>query len=87
MRQEPEHFEGQDLELLYIARKLKEALAVEELLTARGIDYAVQPEEYFGGMVFQRVRIGAFFYVPRSMSASACVVLEENGYRPRTTKD
>ena len=40
MRREPDFFgEGEDLVLLYIAKKLKEALAVEKLFTDNGLDY------------------------------------------------
>jgi hypothetical protein len=63
VRQEPEHFGEQELDLLYIAKKLKEALRLEEVLTGAGLDYLVETDTYKGGIVFQAERVGAFFYV------------------------
>lgn len=82
MRRDPEYFGDREVELLYIARKLKEALAIERLLTERSIDYAVQAEEYFGGAIFQRVRMGAFFYVLPEAAPAAREALRQGGYRP-----
>jgi hypothetical protein len=82
MRREPEYFGEREVELLYVAKRLKEALAVEELLTERSIDYVVQPEEYFGGLIFQRVRIGAFFYVLPEAAPAAREALRAGGFRP-----
>jgi hypothetical protein len=64
MRQEPDFFgEGLELVLVYIAKKLKEALAIEELFTESGLDYLVEPDTYSGGIIFRAERTGAFFYV------------------------
>ena len=63
MRQDPDHFEGQELVLVYVAKKLKEALRLEEVLTGAGFDYLVEPDTYRGGVIFASERIGAFFYV------------------------
>ena len=64
MRQEPDFFgEGVELVLVYIAKKLKEALAIEELFTESGLDYLVEPDTYSGGIIFRAERTGAFFYV------------------------
>lgn len=63
MKQEPEFFGEQELDLIYIAKKLREALLLEEKLTAAGIDYAVEIDEYRGGFIFQTLRKGAFLYV------------------------
>lgn len=84
MRRDPEDFAEREVELLYVAKKLKEALAIEELLTERSIDYVVQPEEYFGGIIFHRVRIGAFFYVLPEAAAAAREALRAGGYRPHS---
>ena len=81
MRKEPEYFGGQDLTLLYIARKLKEALALEELLTAAGVDYLVEPDTYTGGMVFRSERVGAFLYVAPEAAEAARRVLSDHGYK------
>ena len=71
MRREPEHFGEQELDLLYIAKRLKEALGLEELLTGAGVDYLVETDTYKGGIVFQSERVGAFFYVaPADLGAA-----------------
>ena len=63
MRRTPEHFGEQDLSLIYVARKLKHALRLEQLLTDAGLDYLVESDEYSTGTIFRRLRVGAFFYV------------------------
>ena len=42
MRRPPEAFEEQDLTLLHVARKLRDALRLEQLLTDAGLDYLVE---------------------------------------------
>lgn len=81
MRQEPAFFQQEELDLVYIAKKLGEALKLEELLTAAGVDYAVETDQYMGGVVFRNVRVGAFFYVAQPSSEPARQVLLANGYR------
>ena len=83
MRKDADYFAEQDVELVYIAKKLSEAQAVEALLTARGVDYAVETDEYFGGFLFQRVRVGAFFYVLPATADSARQILGSKGYKPQ----
>jgi hypothetical protein len=83
MRKEPEFFKNQEIELLYIAKKLGEALALEELLTSANVDYLVETDQYFGGFIFQRVRIGAFFYVRPGAAAPARLLMRANGYKPQ----
>jgi hypothetical protein len=71
VRREPEHFGEQELDLLYIAKRLKEALRLEELLTGAGVDYLVETDTYKGGIVFQSERVGAFFYVAPADAGAA----------------
>lgn len=82
MRQDEAHFEGQELILLYIARRLREAKAVEALLTQAGIDYLVEADLYMGGFLFRRALHGAFFYVTASDDARARELMRAHGYRP-----
>jgi hypothetical protein len=82
MRREPEHFGELELALVYIAKKLKEALALEELLTRAEFDYLVEADSYRGGVIFQTERIGAFFYVPPERESQVREFLTANGYRP-----
>lgn len=82
MRQTPEFFGETELSLLYIAKKLKEALKLEEILTAAEIDYAVETDTYRGGLIFASERVGAFFYVIPEGLDEARKVLVENRYKP-----
>ena len=86
MRQPPEFFGDQDLDLVYIAKKLDEALAVEKLFDNAGLDYYVEPDTYKGGVVFASERIGAFFYLAPSDGAAAREALANAGYRPQEPK-
>ena len=51
MKQDPDYFGEQELALVYVAKKLKEALRLEQLLTDAGVDYLVEPDlfhDFFG---------------------------------------
>ena len=82
MRQEPSYFEGQEPVLIYIAKKLKDALRLEELLTAAGVDYGVEADEYRAGVIFRSVRAGAFFYVLQDQVDPAFEMMRRNGIVP-----
>ncbi len=83
MRRDQDFFQDQDVELVYIAKRLSEAKKLEELLTSASLDYLVETDQYFGGIVFQRMRIGAFFYVQRDAAGPARQLMQEHGYRPQ----
>jgi hypothetical protein len=81
MRREPDFFdEGVELVLVYIARKLKEALAIEKLFTENGLDYLVEPDLYSGGIIFRTERTGAFFYVAPENQTNARALLTRMNY-------
>jgi hypothetical protein len=82
MRQEPEHFGDVELALVFVAKKLKEALALEKLLTDAGLDYLVEPDKYRGGIIFQTERIGAFFYVAPENQGAAKDAMLRGGFTP-----
>ena len=82
MRQEPEFFGERELELIYIGRKLGDALAIEAVLTEAGIDYAVEVDYYTGGVIFRRSRAGAFIYVDPEARARAVEALRAKGHQP-----
>jgi hypothetical protein len=82
VRCEPDHFGDQELALLYVAKKLKEALRLEELLTAAGIDYLVETDKYSGGVIFRSERVGAFFYVAPANDNAARETLVRAGIEP-----
>jgi hypothetical protein len=60
-------------ERVFIAATLRLALQAEELLTTRGVDYAVQVEEYTRSFLFGTPRNAAVFYVA-SVQAQYCRV-------------
>lgn len=82
MRREPEFLEDNEGVLVYIAKKLREALALEDLLTASGVDYVVEADHYYGGFIFRTVRAGAFFYVKQDCAGRTKHLLVQNGYHP-----
>jgi hypothetical protein len=82
MKQDPDFFDGKEPSLIYIAKKLKEALALEGVLTEAGVDYGVEADSYRGGFVFQSERVGAFFYVLEEAVEAARQVLSTHGYKP-----
>jgi len=84
MRRDAEFFGDRELDLLYIAKRLKEAQAGEAVLTTAGLDYAVETDTYRGGVIFIAERVGAFFYVAPENFQLATRTLREQGYRPQT---
>ena len=82
MKQEAGYFEGAEPVLLYIAKKLRDALRLEEILTQSGIDYGVEADQYRGGVIFRSVRAGAFFYARPETVEAAREVMRRHGYRP-----
>jgi hypothetical protein len=86
MRQEPDFFGEAELCLLYIAKKLREALALEDVLTRSNIDYLVETDTYRGGVIFVSERVGAFFYVAPESVDAAREVASANGYKPYSPK-
>lgn len=82
MKRDASFFEEGRAELVYIAKRLKDALRLESVLTAAGIDYGVEADRYSGGLIFRSERVGAFFYVlPESLEATR-QIMRQNGYRP-----
>ncbi len=84
MRRDHGHFGEQELVLIYIAKRLREALALEKVLTESGLDYLVEPDHYTGGIIFRMHRVGAFFYVAPVSEEQARALMREKGYKPYT---
>jgi len=82
VRRDPDFFGDHELALIYIAKKLKEALRLEKLLTDAGVDYLVEPDKYSGGIIFRSERVGAFFYVEEAAQRVADDVMTRNGFIP-----
>jgi prenyltransferase beta subunit len=82
MRRDPQFFGETELDLLYMARRLREALKLERLLTEAGVDYMVETGTYTGGLLIKRDLAGAFFYVAPEDIEKARELLERNRFRP-----
>jgi hypothetical protein len=82
MRRDAEFFGEAELYLLYMARRLREALRIEKLLTEAGIEYLVETGTYTGGLLMKRDLTGAFFYVAPGDLDRSQGLLAGHGYRP-----
>jgi hypothetical protein len=81
MRRDAEYFEDREMDLIYIAKKLKEALRLESMLTESGVEYAVETDKYSGGVLFRSERVGAFFYVLPESLEQAHEIMRKHGFR------
>jgi hypothetical protein len=82
MRREPEFFGDQELVLVFVAKRLKEALALEKVLDEEATDYTVIPTPFVSGLLFPFRRIGAFFYVAPEMAEAARGSMIRRGFKP-----
>ena len=82
VKQDASYFENKEPVLIYIGKKLKDALRLEEILTAASVDYGVEADEYRAGVIFRSVRAGAFFYVLPENVDTAREIMRQNGYKP-----
>jgi hypothetical protein len=80
MRREADFFGDRDMDLVYIAKKLREALRLESIFTESGVDYAVEADRYSGGVIFRSERVGAFFYVLPEALDQARSVMQQHGF-------
>ena len=69
------------MDLVYIAKKLRDALRLENALTESGIEYTVETDNYVGGVLFRSERVGAFFYVLPEAAEGARDVMRRHGFR------
>jgi hypothetical protein len=81
MRREADFFEDREMDLIYIAKNLKEALRLENALTESGVEYAVETDKYSGGLLFRSTRVGAFFYVLPDAVEQAREVMHRHSFR------
>ena len=82
VRREPDFFGDIELTLVYLARALRDALKLEELLTAGGIDYLIETGTYTSGFLIRRELTGAYFYVGLADEARTRELLAGNGFKP-----
>ncbi|HME06410.1 MAG TPA: hypothetical protein VKG25_05140 [Bryobacteraceae bacterium] len=86
MKRNPDFFGDTELDLLYISKRLKDALRLEASLTESGIEYAVEADTYFGGVIFRTERVGAFFYVLPEALEAAREAMRRHGFRVHDTE-
>jgi prenyltransferase beta subunit len=86
MRREAAFFGEQELDLLYMAAKLRQALKLEDLLTESNIDYLVETGSYTGGFLFKRELTGAFFYVAPADLERSRELLAAHQFKPFTAE-
>jgi hypothetical protein len=82
VKQDAAFFEGKEPVLVYIAKRLRDALRLESILTEAGLDYGVEADYYQGGIIFRSQRVGAFFYALPETAPAVHRVMREHGYKP-----
>jgi hypothetical protein len=82
MKRDATFFEGTEPELIFVAKRLRDAVSLESVLSDAGIDYAVEADEYAGGLLFRTMRVGAFFYVRPESRERALALMLASGYVP-----
>ena len=75
-------FGDQDLSLMYIAKRLREAKRLEAILTTANLEYLVETDTYRGGIIFVSERVGAFFYVHPDHEEECRSVMIQNNFKP-----
>ncbi len=85
MRRDAEFFGELELDLLYMAKRLRDALRLEKLLTDNAIDYLVETGTYTGGLLMKRDLTGAFFYVAPADLDRTRELLLANRFKPYTS--
>jgi hypothetical protein len=83
VRRQPEFFGEEELSLVYIGKRLSRSIEAERLLAEAGIDYAVEVDEYVGGVIFRSARAGAFLYVRPEDWDRAAAALAAGGLKPQ----
>ena len=82
MRQDADFFGDQELDLLYIGKRLARSQQLEAVLNEEGIDYAIEVDNYVGGTIFLTTRAGVFFYVLPQDFERAADLLRSLGLEP-----
>jgi hypothetical protein len=82
MRREPDFFGEQELVLVCVAKRLRDALILEKAFDANALDYTVVPTPYTSGAFFRSQRVGAFFYVIPQNAERARELVRLRGFKP-----
>lgn len=82
MRRDAEAFGDEPLELVQLARRLKEARNVEQLLDDEGVDYLLEAAPYAARLLFviPVTRVGVYFYVREAEAAGVRELLAKAGF-------
>jgi hypothetical protein len=86
VRRDDDFFGDRELSLLYIAKRLRDALRLEEVLTSGGVDYLIETDKYRGGFIFVSERVGAFFYVAPEEVEEIRSMIATNGFKPYSAR-
>ena len=80
-RVELDELGDEDCTRVYLAPNLRDAKRAEALLTADGIDYAVEPETFVRNIfiIFPATYVGAAFYVRAEQGARSRTLLAAAG--------
>jgi hypothetical protein len=82
MRRDAEYFGNAELDLVYMAHRLRDALKLEGILSNASIDYLVETGTYVAGILMKRDLTGAFFYVAPADTERTKELLLGNNYKP-----
>jgi len=81
MRRESEFFDDQELVLVYMARRLKHSLAVEQILDENQVDYFLETGPYQSGLLFRTTKVGVYFYTTSAEAPRVRALLSSRGYK------
>jgi hypothetical protein len=82
VRRDADYFGDRELDLIYIAKRLREALRLEDVFTKAGVDYLIETDKYRGGVIFVSERVGVFFYVDAAALEPARDLMSNYGIAP-----
>jgi|WetSurMetagenome_2_1015567.scaffolds.fasta_scaffold888839_1 hypothetical protein len=81
MRRDTEFFGETELVLVYMAKRLKHALAVEKIFGESGVDYYLETGPYLSGLLFRTSKVGVFFYTTAQDEQRAIALMADHGFK------
>ena len=81
MRRDPDFFGETELVLVYMAKRLKHALAIEKIFDEGGVDYFLETGSYLSGLLFRTSKVGVYFYTTAPDEKHALALLAACGFR------
>jgi len=82
MKHRLEEFGDQEMELVFIATKLKHAQDVEQLFDSQELEYGLEVDSFRGGLLGLSNRTGVFFYALSGQAHFCRTLLQQNGFKP-----